>query len=231
MPHQAMERWARGCDGQESSPGDGEAGGASGRTWWEPSAILGGGGQPAYLLSLHVPRGHEEGHVPVWEVAGQLVCPHQGPARQETPLQVAPADTGQTELGPGGGRVAAHGPREGPEAGHTSQGSGAPLPELGFPQDPVVGTEHSAEVPCSLGKPTVFTALQTPQAFGFPPSPPERKGRKGDIWGFFVEPLRAKPRKGRRGRGGLLHGKQTWGGRAPLSGAPAFASLPSTGSS
>lgn len=116
MPHQAVERWARGCDGQESPPGDGEAGGAPGRTWWEPSAVLGGGGQPAYLLSLHVPRGHEEGHVPVWEVAGQLVCPHQGPTRQETPLQVAPADTGQTKPGPGGGGGSQHmGPGRGRE--------------------------------------------------------------------------------------------------------------------
>lgn len=58
------------------------------------------GWAPTYLLALHVPGGHKEGHVPVREVPGQLVCPHQGPAGQEAPLQVAPAER-RTERGRG----------------------------------------------------------------------------------------------------------------------------------
>lgn len=55
----------------------------------------------AYLLALHVPGGHEEGHVAVWEVPGQLLRPHQGPTRQETPLQVAPVERGPSQGGAG----------------------------------------------------------------------------------------------------------------------------------
>lgn len=44
----------------------------------------------SYLLSLHVPRGYEDAHSPVREVAVQLLSPKQGTASQHAALQKAP---------------------------------------------------------------------------------------------------------------------------------------------
>ena len=39
------------------------------------------------------------------------------------------------------------------------------------------------------------------------------------MWGFWGDPLSARPWEGCRGRGGLLDRKQTWGGHALLQGS------------
>lgn len=175
------------------------------------------GPAPAHLLALHVPRGHKQGHAPVREITGQLIRPHQGPTRQQAPLQVAPAETGQIELG-----IAADGPREGLGAGHTS-GAGSPLPELEWPQDPG-GLMGGAQ----LGEP--LESRETRRVHSSTDSwPPERKGQAGEIWGFWGDPLRARLWEGCRGRGGLLDCKKTWRDM-PFSEALASALPSSTGS-
>lgn len=101
---------------------------------------------PTYLLALHVPGGHEEGHVPVGKVARQLLCPHQGSAGQEAPLQIAPAERGHMD---GAGPVWAR------ESGSLPPGAG---------------------VRSQVGKPAGSTVLSTPAHYRLSQLAPEKKG-------------------------------------------------------